>query len=370
MDPKFGKAHALQAFMLYGEKKYAAAADKYAVALKLDDSDPLDMVRYGHCFVALGKPDDAKAAYIAALKRHPDNDTAIRSGLYYLANRSWREAGPIMAEAAAGAPKSAPTWYYLGYTQFLGQDWEGAAESFRKAMSLSPKTSSYVYFLGYALEKQGDARGALAQYRKALQLDPNNVDAAGRFELIIRGQTDFDTIEKLYEELARLAPEQGFIFNDYGLVLRNWAEGRGAAKNPNPPALVLRRLKRSGEIYEIAAKLVPDDAQVQSDTGLLFEYYPAIRDDAKAKKYFTRSLEISEYTYRDAFDGLNRLCQRSGDWETLLDYAEGVIGALERGGSAVAPVGAGAPRALGPQQTAALLARAKAAAALAKSKLG
>ena len=55
------------------------------------------MVRYGHSFfVQKGKREQAKAAYIAALKRHPDDDTAIRSGLYYLAGKNYAKMGPVL----------------------------------------------------------------------------------------------------------------------------------------------------------------------------------------------------------------------------------------------------------------------------------
>jgi hypothetical protein len=123
---------------------------------------------------------------------------------------------------------------------------------------------------------------------------------------------------------------------------------------------VAKRLKRSGEVYEEAAALLQNEPQVQSDTGLLFEFYPANFDADKAKRYFCRALEISDYTYRDAFDGLNRLCRKTGDWETLRDYSEGVIGSLERGKQAIAPVGGGSPREL-PNETPGLKARAQAA---------
>jgi len=370
LDPKFGKAHALQGFMLYGEKKYADAARKYEVAVELDGSDPLDWVRYGHCFYAQNQMDKAKEIYIAGLKRHPDSSVPILSGLYYVAGRSWKNAVDVLKEATTAVPKSADAWYYYGYALFQNNRYGEAADAFKKALAIRPGDASFVYFLGYAAESGGDAAQALDCYRKALKLNPDMAEAAARFELIIRNQTDLERIEKLYEELCELAPRNGWAQNNYGLILRDWCEKRGAAASANVPPEVKRRLQRSGEYYEKAAAVLSEEPQIQSDTGLMFEYYPAIRDDAKAKKYFTRSLELSDYTYRDAFDGLTRLCERTGDWSTLLDYAEGVIGAIERGKQAIAPVGGGAPAELGRQQTDSLKARAEKAAAMAKSKLG
>ena len=111
----------------------------------------------------------------------------------------------------------------------------------------------------------------------------------------------------------------------------------------------------------------PGTPQIQSDTGLLFQYYPCNFDAAKAKLYFTRALELSDFAYRDAFDGLDRLCRQTNDWETLEKYAESVVGSMERN-QAIAPVGGNAPEAI-PNETPGLKARAEAALKLAQEKL-
>ncbi|MGH7163305.1 MAG: hypothetical protein ACREID_07460, partial [Planctomycetota bacterium] len=200
---------------------------------------------------------------------------------------------------------------------------------------------------------------ALDFYRKSLRADPGLDDAAYRFQGLIANQEDFDQAEKLYEELVKLAPGNGLIHNNFGLRLRDWAEPRGAQK-PDPPTEVKRKIRRSSEVYEIAARLLPEDAQIQSDTGLLFEFYPCIRDDDKAQSYFTRSLELSDYCYRDAFDGLARLCRRAGRWQILQEYAANVIDSLDNGGQAIAPVSGSEPQAL-LNETPGLRARAEAA---------
>jgi hypothetical protein len=74
------------------------------------------------------------------------------------------------------------------------------------------------------------------------------------------------------------------------------------------------------------------------------------------------------FVYRDAFDGLDRLCRKTQDWETLRFYADLVIGAMERGRAPVAPVGGRQPEEL-PNEAPGLMARAKAALALAKKGL-
>ncbi len=389
IDGNFARAHALQGYMLYldgkdltGQKKdgeakqkYQAAEEKYAVALKLGDDDVLDGVRYGHTMLAQNRPDDARKAYLAALQNHPESNVPIISGLYHVANRgetkpSWAnpKLKPLLEEAAKEAPRSPCVWYYLGYCQVVAQAWDDALKSYRKALDLDPKNGTYMYQVGFMHEKLGDGEKALDAYRDALKAAPGFADPAFRFEGLIGTRADIERAEKLYEELVALAPDNADIANNYALLLRDWAEATRKATDDSPPSDVRKRLKRSGEVYEIAARLAPEVAQIQSDTGLMFQYYPCNFDAKKAKAYFTRSLDLSDYAYRDAFDGLARLCQQTKDWETLADYAERVVGSMERGNQAIAPAGGGAAQPL-PNETPGMKARAEAALRLAKEKL-
>lgn len=374
LDPDYGKAHALQGYMFYLDKKFPEAEQKYEVALKLDDSDPVTFVRYGHALFGQGKYEEAKKAYLAGLKRHPQNELPIRSGLYYLANlnkqtKSWLNLEPYLEEAVKVAPDSAPAWYYLGYCRLQNNRFKEALAAYRKADAASPGNAAYLFNIGYCHEQMGDADLALDFYRKALKVQPDYKDATDRFYLLaIVKRNNIAEASKLFEELLTLAPNTVGVHNDYALILRDWAEANGAT-GQDPSREVRQRIKRSSEVYEIAAKLAPDDPQIQSDTGLMFEFYPCNFDAVKAKRYFTRSLDISGYVYRDAFDGLFRLCVRTHDWRTLRDYAANVIDALDAGGrQAIAPKGSGPPQEV-KEETPGLLARARAALKQAEENL-
>jgi tetratricopeptide (TPR) repeat protein len=370
MQRDHGKCLALQAYVFYTERKYVEAATIYENALKADDSDPISMVRYGHCLMVLKKNDEARAAYLAALKRHPENDVAIRSGLYNLAGRSYAKMKPWLEEATKAIPNSSKIWYHLGYANFSAKDYKAAEKCMRKALGIKSGAAEYHYYLGHSLEAQGNARGALDEYRKALTINSAYAQPTAQFEGIILAMSqDIDAAEKLYDELLELVPNNGWIRNNYALMLRNWAEARGAARDDNPAPAVRKRIARSGEVYEQAAAILTKEAQVQSDCGLLFEFYPVNRNDKKAERYFTEALVISEWTYRDAWSGILRLARRTKNWELLKEHAEGMIGALEdRGLNVVAPVGGGVPREL-KNETPRILEQAKAALRLAEKRL-
>ncbi|MHC4408024.1 MAG: tetratricopeptide repeat protein, partial [Planctomycetota bacterium] len=329
-------------------------------SLKLDKSDPMDNLRLGHCYVRLNQPAKAQEAYISALRDHPESDTAIRSGLYYLAGKSWKKLYPYLKSATDAAPKSAVAWYYYGYSLSLNSMLDESLGAFKQASKLQPDSAQYLFWIGFIHEKKNEGDKALDYYRKALKKNPDDDQSVRRFEgiAVAYRANDFNQFEKLMEELLKLAPNHGWVRNDYALLLRDWAEPRGAAKNPNLPTEVLKRIKRSQEVYEMAAKLLPNEPQVQSDTGLLFEYYPAIFNQKKAEEYFLRALELSDFTYRDAWSGIWRL-RRMKNWELLRDCADGVLGALEDSNkNPIAPVGGGKVQEV-PANKGAMIAQAK-----------
>ena len=163
IDKDYAKAHALQAYMLYldgsalaqqgdedaAKEKYRAAQQKYEVALKLDDSDVLDHVRHGHTLYGQGKWEEAKAAYLAGLKRHPNSDVPIRSGLYHVANvgqsrASWANLKPYLEEAVKLVPASAPAWYYLGYCHSADEEWKDALKAYSRIIYKIMSTGTQV----------------------------------------------------------------------------------------------------------------------------------------------------------------------------------------------------------------------------------
>lgn len=334
------------------------------------------MVRYGHTLLAQGKLEEARKAYLAALQKHPESNVPIGSGLYHVANRgearpSWTnpKLKEMLEEAVKLAPKSAYAWYYVGFCRDAAGATKEALEAYEKARDIDPKNATYLFQVGYMHEKLGDEDKAFDFYRKALALYPDMPQATERFYgLAFARARDIERAEKLCEELIGLSPGTSYVLNDYALLLRNWCESTGKHTEESPPAEVKRRLKRSAEVYEMAARVAPDVPQIQSDTGLLFWFYPYTFDADKARTYLKRSLDLSDYGYLDAWNGLDRLCRKIEDWETLADYAERVVGAMERGVVPSSPVGGGAPEPR-PNEKGGMQARAEAALKLAQEKL-
>jgi len=370
LDPEHGGALALQGHIFYGDRKYAEAARFYGRAIACGDADLTVHVRHGHCAYAQGKKDDAKQAYFAALRRHPTSTVPIRSGLYHLAGKDWRKTVPLLREATEAAPRSPAAWFYLGYGLHVGEDWAPAATAFGKAVALDPSHANAHYYLGLVAEKRGGGDGVFVHYRKALQANPAHAEAAAAFDRRIRaGRRRMPDFMRLFDELLVLAPADPWIRNNYAYALRQTAEMSGAANTAQVPEALVRMLRRSAEVYEAVARMRPDDPQIQSDTGLVYEFYPAIHDDKKASAYFTRALDLTESRYRDALNGLIRLCERSHDWKTLHAYTSDAAAAFAAGERGLYPTEAGEILPTGDLGTRLLRAEVDAALAMAKHHL-
>jgi len=352
--------------LFYAHRRYESAADRYSEALARGAREEHVHIRHGHALYALGRLDAAKVAYLSGLAEYPESDSPLRNGLYFLAGSDWAAAGDLLAEATRAVPDSPTAWSYYGFSLALTKQWTAARAALLRSEALGPLSANDLVVLARAEAAGGDIDAARGRLRDALELDPNHQAAALEFEKLIRpaGGEAVSPADVLagYDELAGLAPSNPSVQNNCGFVLRNMAEELGAANTVDIPDGVRALLERSVKAYETVAALVPDDPQFQSDTGLVYEFYPAIRNDPKALRFFVRALEMSGHVYRDAFNGLERVCTRSGDWETLAMHAEKVVEALESGREGVAPGGSdGAPCALPPAGTDIMLTAARAA---------
>ena len=157
-------------------KETIAACDSYANAL----------FGYfkGAALERKGAKAAAKAAYEAAAAMATD---------YCFPNRLEEEE--VLKMAAAAAPESANTWYYLGCDEWNHDRKDAALADWRKAVELSPRHALALRCIGFGLSHPGTyftntgipsgvpSREAYDCYMKSLEADPGNfrtLDEAGK----------------------------------------------------------------------------------------------------------------------------------------------------------------------------------------------
>ncbi len=112
----------------------------------------------GNLRLSQGRPAEARAAYLEALRLRPGSTEAL---------------------------------YNLGVLEATGGRREEAASLFREALRSDPGNADAHFNLGLMLEQLGDAGSAEGQYRRALNIRPDDADAWSNLGLLLlkRGET-------------------------------------------------------------------------------------------------------------------------------------------------------------------------------------
>lgn len=297
----------------------------------------------------LGDVAGAAAGYEKALVLMPGSDLPLR-GLEALNAHDPPAWTRKLRELAAAHPEHPMVQYYLGWNRLLANDAPAAIAAFKVFAASDSNPAFGQQLLGQAYRAAGDNARALKAFAKALELDPAAHGAAEHWEELLRSGYQPDPVRAAaasvkaarqmiadYAPLFRAAPHTASVRNNLAFTLR---EAFGAHRNDAAWRPILDECVR---LYEEASALVGewdaakaatwgwtarwDAAQVLNDTGLMFFFYPEIRDLEKAEEYYDRAVLFSDHGYRDTLGNLERLYGEQGRWEDLhaaaLGYAEG-----------------------------------------------
>ena len=300
-------------------------------------------IQLAYASAYLGDIPTAGDAYRKAAELDPNNDAPIR-GLQSLYTHT---PDKYLSALAGLLEKNANhTWalWYLADNRYKAGDFKQARKLYERYAAASDNAGAGYYAAALAATQMNDADGAEKLHFKALAANPAHGQAAAAIQKRLmdagaeqRARKSPDDAQKVIAEFAPLlkaAPDMAWIRNNLGFILREAYVGgaRGGGEAKWRPIL-----KAATEVYTEAADILGEwthekeqsytwqqryaEAQIISDTGLMYEFYPATRDDDTAEKYFNTALEYTEDGYRDAFDGMTRLLARQQRWQDLYDLA-------------------------------------------------
>jgi tetratricopeptide (TPR) repeat protein len=136
-----------------------------------------------------GKPDEAIAAYEAALKATPNYPDAHKNlAAAYQKKKEYAKALPHLE--AVTDQKNADNLYDLGSLALQAKDYVKAVATFEKANAVKPNDSKLQMALADAYKKDRQTTKAVELYKKVIAAEPKNVTA--RFNL---GKIYFDDEE-------------------------------------------------------------------------------------------------------------------------------------------------------------------------------
>jgi Flp pilus assembly protein TadD len=333
---KEGGAASTRAKELFNKAKGA-----YEASVKGDATNFDAWLQLAYASQYAGDVPGAAAAYEKAMNLDATNEMPMKGIAALYANEPAKYQDTL-ERLAKDKPAYLPARYYLGWAFLSARKYDDAVRVLSAYVKDAPEPGAAMTWLGQAYEGKGDAGKAMETYFAALKANPDSLEAASAVDQSLiaefrgRGAPTVKWAQDLieaYKPLLKAAPKNPFVRNDLGLQLRE-AAGTGAKRTNGDIVEVdakwLPFLKESAKVYDEAASLIGewrpdmsslpwatryDDAGTINDAGLMFWYYPQIRDVAKAEKYYQRALDFTDGSYRDALTNLVRLYEEKGEFD-------------------------------------------------------
>ena len=181
-----------EALGVRGDKAAALGAFRQAVALANGHEGWSEV---GSTAFALGRPDEAAAAYAQAVRERP-GDGFLRQnlGVCLAAQGRYNEAEPQLREAFRLRPDSADVAMDLGIAlgRLPGRE-SDSLDALRQAARLRPGSADIRFDVAMAASRvSGRLVEAETQYREALRLDPANAQTRAQLGLVLARQGRVD----------------------------------------------------------------------------------------------------------------------------------------------------------------------------------
>ncbi|MCB9824722.1 MAG: tetratricopeptide repeat protein [Planctomycetes bacterium] len=341
---------------------FEQARGSFMASTKADPSRVVAWVELGYTCQYLQDVDGAAEAYEAAARLAPQNDAALK-GLAVVLTYDRPRYVATLEKILQAKPKHAMAAWYLAQVRLQDGDTKKALAALQiAAENLRNPAAAWVQ-MGDVELKAGNRAGAEKAWKKALEVDPANELAAFHLETPLReggmqkAASSVAGAKELiadYEKLLKLAPRNTLLLNNLAFILRE-AHAQHKGDSSWKPIL-----EASRDMYVRAADIVGEytaqyegmamterlsRAQVISDTGLMFQFYPEIQDLERAERYYLSALDWSDNGYFDAYNNLVQIWNKAERWDDLYDLADVAAESLLTNEGAPHP-GRGSARAL------------------------
>lgn len=150
-----------------------SAGENYKAALRLAPHLTDCWCNFGNVHLKWGKPQDAIALYLQALKlnsRHWPARTNLVQAL--MATQQYIVARALLLELVGEQPQDGQIRHQLGKVHFELNEPEAAIECFQAAVALNPRDAESINWIGGLKQTMGDIEGAQAAYAEAAQIQP------------------------------------------------------------------------------------------------------------------------------------------------------------------------------------------------------
>jgi len=311
IDPKnawapyyLGEAH-------YAAKNYGQAVEAYSKAAGLSPGwlDPLRRLVWTH--IAAGESDKAEEALGRAMATAPERTEPFEDlGTLYGTAKQYDKITAFLQGHVKKHPSARLPLFYLGYYQTLAGKVDDAIKSYERLVAdeVAAKNWPNAQFqLGKLLIEKGQADRGIKLVLRSFQADTNNQEVYDFLRMRAGVAITADRLteaERLLKVLCDGRPEDGLLWADMGLVLRDQSKYEDAYK-----------------YYKRAAELLPQDPQVLNDVGVVLHYH--LKKEDEGLRFYKKSEELGDNI--DAVENIGVIYYDHGQYEKARDQFERVL---------------------------------------------
>lgn len=270
-------------------------------------SAPLLALR-GDALLVTGKPDEAKAAFEAALAIDPNLGAAFLGlARYAMLNNDRAGAERLLAEALAKDPKNSDVWMAQGSMLRMSNKADEAIAAYDEALKLKPNDRDAYIEKAYVEIGRGKFPAAKLAVEGAEKAAPGNLLVVYVRALYEFSQGKYAVAQESLQKILKVAPEHmptlllaGASEMNLGAVqqaeqhLRKYLESN--PDNVYARKLLAQTLLKSSQPADAAAALAPvlkDGTQDAQLLALAGQSYMQVRDFSKASGYLEKAAELA-----------------------------------------------------------------------------
>jgi predicted O-linked N-acetylglucosamine transferase (SPINDLY family) len=312
-----------------------------AAAAPLADTADL-LLRQAEQAFARGEHAATRALLERALGLAPGRADLLRERARFEWTQGNANAAATCRAALARAPDDVAAWNLLGEI-LSGTDPAAASEAWWRALDLDPDSAEASFHIGNRQREQGEHAAAIIHYERALRGAPGHPGVLNNLGLALEATGQSERAEACYRQVLAADPRHaGALANLANLLSTREAiretvsvyDRLFAIRRDWPVAVWIRRamaqnraqdLAGAVESYREAARLAPDDMQVQLQLGTLYIQQQRFADGEGALQ---RALDLDPGN-RYALSMLAHARQQRCDWAGLGDLFARIRSGLE-----------------------------------------
>lgn len=318
---------------------FRKAKGSYEASVRVDPTSYDGWMQLAYASQYVGDVQAAQDAYVRAVGLDAESPYPLKGLAALLSGRDDAYLA-LLQRLTKDVPTNVAVWNFLGWAHLSAGRHAEAAKALETYVARARTPGPAFSALGRAYAGAGREEEAVKTFERALAADPRDAQAADELDQRLRKRflteaagsvKAAQACAEAYERLTALTQGNPFVPNNGAFLLRE-AYGRHAGDGAWLPVL-----KASTALYEKAAKIVDDMpydaveaadwgtrygwAQITSDTGLMFQFYPATFDAGVAERYYLRALKLTSNGYFDAWNNLHKLYLSQNEHQKAHDLA-------------------------------------------------